>query len=225
MTGTVLFDLDGTLVEYERSGREVLGLAFEAVGVEPFFEVEDYQERYERFFPESDSITHLRELIFADIAENQDLDPDIGVEVATAYAEERDHTRVYLLPGALDLLDALADRPVGMVTNGDPEMQRPKLEATGLLDRFETVIYAGHDSAAKPDPEPFYLALDRMGQQPEGTTYVGNDPEADVGGAAAAGLDSVWLRNGSTATPATEPTYTIDSLEELLELPLVTGST
>lgn len=224
MTGTVLFDLDGTLVEYERSGREVLGLAFEEVGVDPFFEVEAYQDRYDRFFEESDSISHLRELIFADIAETKDLDPALGIEVADAYEAARDHTRVYLLPGAMDLLDALADRPVGMVTNGDPAMQRPKLESTGLIDRFETVVYAGHDTAAKPDPEPFHLALDRMNQPAEGATYVGNDPVADVGGAAAAGLDSVWLRNGSVATPATEPTYTVDSLEELLNSPFVTGS-
>lgn len=223
MRNVVLFDLDGTLVEYERSGREVLEVAFDRVGVDPFFEVEDYQERYGEFFPESDSITHLRELIFADIAETQGLDPGVGVAVADAYADERDHSRVYLFPGAMDLLEVLSDRPLGMVTNGDPEMQRPKLEATGLDRYFETVVYAGHDAPAKPDPAPFHLALERMGRSPDDSIYVGNDPEDDVGGAAAAGLDSVWLRDGSTATPRTEPTYTIEVLSDLLELPFVTN--
>ena len=221
MQGAVLFDLDGTLVEYERHGQEVLSIAFEQVGVEPFFGVEAYQDRYEHFFPESESITHLRELIFADIAESEGLEPEVGVAVAQAYAAERDHSRVYLLDGATELLDALADRPLGMVTNGDPEMQRPKLEATGLIDRFETVVYAGHDAPAKPDPEPFHLALERMGLDADGAAYVGNDPDADVGGATAAGLLSVWLRNGSTRTPETEPTYTIDRLADLFETPLL----
>jgi putative hydrolase of the HAD superfamily len=224
MTGAVLFDLDGTLVEYERPAAEVLGTAFERVGVEPFFEVEAYESRYETFFPESESITHLRELIFADIADQRGLDPDIGVEVAQAYADERDHRRVYLLPGAREVLEAFSDRPMGMVTNGDPEMQRPKLAATGLEAHFETIVYAGHDAPAKPDPAPFHLALDRMAGDPDRSVYVGNDPEADVGGAAAAGLDSVWLRNGSTATPATEPTYTIDALADLLETTLLARS-
>lgn len=218
MNGAVLFDLDGTLVEYERSGREVLSLSFESVGVEPFFDVEDYQERYGDFFEESESITHLRELIFADIAENRGLDRSVGVAVAEAYAEERDHTRVSLLPGAMEILDALEGQRVGMVTNGDPEMQRPKLEATGLLDRFETVIYAGHDAPAKPDPAPFHLALERMELPAEGSLYVGNDPEADVEGAANAGLSSIWLRNGTTATPARDPTYTIEGLRDLFEI-------
>lgn len=218
--GAVLFDLDDTLVEYERSGAAVLEIAFEQVGVEPFFEVSDYRARYETFFPESDSIAHLRELVFADIAESKGLDPDVGLDVAAAYAAERDHTRVNLLPGAEELLDALDSRPLGMVTNGDPEMQRPKLEATGLDDRFETVVFAGHDAAAKPDPEPFHLALERMGQPIAGAVYVGNDPESDVAGAHACGMTAVWLRNGSTRTPQKDPHFTLESLADLLETPI-----
>lgn len=219
----VLFDLDGTLVEYERSGREVLEVAFDRVGVDPFFEVEDYQERYGEFFFESDSITHLRELIFADIAESRALDAEVGVAVADAYADERDHSRVTLLPGAEEVLEALAYRDLGMVTNGDPEMQRPKLEATGLSRYFQTVVYAGHDAPAKPDPAPFHLAVDRMGLEAGGGVYVGNDPVDDVGGATAAGMDSVWLRNGNAATPSSEPTYIIEALSDLLDTPVVAG--
>jgi putative hydrolase of the HAD superfamily len=217
----VLFDLDGTLVEYERPGQVVLEAAFDRVGVEPFFEVTDFEARYDDFFEQSDSIVELRERIFADIATSRDLDPELGVEVARAYDDERDHTRVRLLPGATDVLDALADRPLAMVTNGDPEMQRPKLEATGLDAYFETVVYAGHDAAPKPDPAPFHLALDAIEGAPDQAVYVGNDPDADVGGAAAAGLDSVWLRNGATTRPRTEPTYTIESLSELFETPIL----
>lgn len=219
----VLFDLDGTLVEYERSGREVLSAAFDRVDVSPFFEVEDYYDRYEAFFEQSRSITHLRERIFADIAETRGHPADLGVEVARAYEAERDHGRVYLLDGAREVLDALADRPTAMVTNGDPEMQRPKLESTGLSSYFETVVYAGYDTPAKPDPEPFQLALEAIGGSAGRAVYVGNDPRADVGGAAAAGLDSVWLRNGSTVTPDTEPTYTIEALSDLFDTPILDG--
>lgn len=220
----VLFDLDGTLVEYERSGREILSAAFDRVDVSPFFEVEDYYDRYDEFFEESRSITDLRERIFADIADSAGHSAELGLDVARAYEAERDHTRVFLLDGAEAVLDALADRPTAMVTNGDPEMQRPKLEATGLSAYFETVVYAGYDAPAKPDPEPFHLALDGIHGSPDRAVYVGNDPHADVGGAAAAGLESVWLRNGSTATPVTEPTYTIEELSELFDTPILDGS-
>ncbi|MFW6003445.1 MAG: HAD family hydrolase [Halanaeroarchaeum sp.] len=217
----VLFDLDETLVRYERPASAVLDVAFEAVGVDPFFEVRDFQDRYEKFFPRSESIDHLRELVFEDIATNAGRDPSLGRRLAARYADERDHSRVDLLPGASDLLDALEDRPLGLVTNGDPEMQRPKLEATGLDDRFETVVYAGHDTASKPDAEPFERALEDLNVDAPAGAFVGNDPVADVHGSQSVGLRSVWIRNGVDGTPAVEPDATVDCLDELLDSWLV----
>ncbi|MFB6095735.1 MAG: HAD family hydrolase [Halodesulfurarchaeum sp.] len=218
---TVLFDLDGTLVEYERSSATVLDRAFERAGVEPFFEVAEFEARYEDFFPTSDSIADLRERVFADIASTKGRDPAVGRAVAREYAAERDHSRVRLLPGAEAVLDAMADRPLGMVTNGDPGMQRPKLEATGLIDHFDPIVYAGHDAPAKPDAAPFHLALEGLGAEPSRAAYVGNDPDADVGGANAAGLTSVWLRNGAPSEVDPDAAYIIDRLDDLLETDLL----
>lgn len=211
----VLFDLDETLVSYDRSSSSVLESAFESVGVDPFFDVEDFQARYETFLPESDSIDHLRELIFADIAANAGRDPALGRQLATEYAAERDHGRVSMLPGAASLLDELRDRPLGLVTNGDPEMQRPKLDSTGLRDRFETIVYAGHDTASKPHPEPFQRALADLDVDAPRGAFVGNDPVADVDGAHEVGMRSVWIRNGADGVPSVEPDATVDCLDEL----------
>ncbi|MFB6070951.1 MAG: HAD family hydrolase [Halanaeroarchaeum sp.] len=213
---TVLFDLDDTLVRYERPAAEVLDATFERVGVDPFFEVADFQTRYDRFFPQSDSIDHLRELVFADIAVESGRDPALGRDLARTYAAERDHSRVRLLPGAPALLDALDGRPLGLVTNGDPTMQRPKLRATGLTDRFDTVVYAGHDTASKPDPEPFEHALGDLGVDAASGAFVGNDPRSDVDGAHGVGLRSVWIRHGTEETPSVAPDATVDCLDELL---------
>lgn len=217
----VLFDLDETLVRYERPASTVLSETFEALGVEPFFEVGDFQERYEDFLPQSDTVDHLRELVFADIATDSGRDPGLGRRLARRYAAERDHSRVELLPGAPALLEALDGRPLGLVTNGDPAMQRPKLRATGLDDRFDTIVYAGHDTASKPDAEPFERALADLDVDPPGGAFVGNDPVADVFGAQSVGLRSVWLRNGGSAEPAVEPDATVDCLDELLDTWLV----
>mgnify|MGYP006284830513 CR=1 FL=1 len=116
---------------------------------------------------------------------------------------------------------ALADRPLGLVTNGDPEMQLPKLEATGLGDRFDTVVYAGHETASKPDPEPFETALGALGVDAPRGAFVGNDPVADVHGSQSVGLRSVWIRNGTDGTPAIDPDATVDCLDELHDTWLV----
>ncbi len=96
----VLFDIDGTLVEYERTAGDLLPLAFEATGVDPFFRAADYQARYGAFAAESEDVQDLRERCFVDIARQEGRDPEVGRAVARAYAAERDHTRVDLLPDA-----------------------------------------------------------------------------------------------------------------------------
>ena len=90
-----------------------------------------------------------------------------------------------------------AERSVGVVTNGAPEMQQAKLRGLGLDNAFETVVHAGYDALAKPHPEPFERALDSLDADPSQAVHVGNSLSSDVAGAHAAGLDSAWLDTGT----------------------------
>ncbi|MFC4447656.1 HAD family hydrolase [Halorussus aquaticus] len=216
----VLFDLDGTLVEYERSTERLLDLAFESAGVEPFFDVTEYLDRFGDHLGPGVSIVEGRANCFAEIAEGHGRDPDLGRRVADAFAAERDQSRVECLPGAVEVVDALADdHALGVVTNGPPEMQTTKLEAAGLADRFETVVFAGHDAAAKPDPEPFEVALTELDSAADRAVHVGNSLSSDVAGAHAAGLQSVWVPAEADAEPDPAPHYSLPSLAELREVP------
>lgn len=214
-----LFDLDGTLVEYERGIEELLSLSFETAGVEPCFTAAEYRERFGEVSRREERVDDVRATCFAELAAEAGRDPEVGRAVADAYAAERDHSRVRLLPGAETVLDALEpDHRLGVVTNGPPGMQRRKLDAAGLHDRFETVVYAGHDTAAKPDPEPFHHAFDALDSTPERAVYVGNSLRADVAGAHAAGCQSVWVP-AEHDEPDPEPHYAAASLDGLHPAP------
>ena len=217
---TVLFDLDDTLCTYRRSGAELLSLAFDRVGVEPFFEVETYYGRYERYVDDSDGVVDLRERCFADIAAERGRDPGVGRAVARAYADERDHSNVDPLPGAVETVERLAgEYRLGLVTNGAPGMQRQKLDGLSFGDAFETVVYAGYEVPAKPAPEPFERALADLDAHPERAVHVGNSPSADVDGAHAAGLRAALLPDGPPTETAGEPDYILDSLSDLTAPP------
>jgi putative hydrolase of the HAD superfamily len=217
---TVLFDLDDTLVEYERSTGEVLDVAFERAGIDPFFEVEAYFDRYNDHLGPDLTVAEGRSNCFAAIADERGYDPERGRAVAEAFAEARDHSRVELVPGATKVLEALAaDHAVGLVTNGPPAMQSTKLEAAGLADHFETTVFAGHDCSAKPDPEPFEVALDALGSHCSRAVHVGNSLSSDVAGAHAAGLQSVWVPAENGVEPDPEPHHSFESLAELAEPP------
>lgn len=218
----VLFDLDDTLCEYRRSGAELLALAFEDVSVEPFFDVRDYHARYDEFLGGAETVRDLRAACFAALARERGRDPELGRAVADAYAAERDHRNVRPLAGAHDAVEGLArGHRLGIVTNGSPDMQRRKLAALDFADAFESVVHAGHDAPAKPDPAPFHHALADLDASPGRAVHVGNSLTTDVPGARAAGLRAAWLADGDDidADFDPRPDYRLDSLRDLLEPP------
>ena len=217
----VLFDLDHTLCVYRRPGDEILAGAFEAAGVEPLFSIRDYLHAFDEHAPMGEPIDVQREACFAALAAEAGGDPAVGRSVASVYAEERDHSQVDPLPGALEAIESLArSHRIGMVTNGPPDMQAQKLAALGIDDAFETIVHAGHDTAPKPAPEPFHRALETLGVDPGRAVHVGNSLEADVVGAQAAGLRAAWLPESAGVDPGEHaPDFVLDSLSELLEPP------
>ncbi|WP_277553387.1 HAD family hydrolase [Halobaculum limi] len=197
----VTFDLDDTLVSYRRSPGEVLAAAFETVGVDPLFPVEAYYERFAEFNDQTDSMADLREACFAALAAERGHDSDLGRTVARAFARERDHGNVEWCPGAREVLDTLdaADVSYAVVTNGPPDAQAAKAGAVGVDERAVTVVFAGHDTAAKPDPAPFERALSTLGVAAGDAVHVGDSADSDAAGALDAGMGAVLVGTDGVA--------------------------
>lgn len=102
-------------------------------------------------------------------------------------------------PGVPAMLDHLRQRvPLGLVTDGNPDVQRAKLAAAGLADAFDTVICSDEFGRAyrKPHPRPFLAALERLQVPPAAAVFVGDRPDTDIAGAVAVGLATVRVRTG-----------------------------
>lgn len=213
---TVLFDLDETICEYRRPTAEVLDLAFSEAGVDPFFSATDWHTAMPRVTGVTDH-DEFRRACFELVAEDAGHDVELARAVAAAYGAERDHTDVRFVPGAEEALASLAEsHRLGLVTNGAREVQEQKLAALGLVDTFEHAVYAGSDTAPKPETEPFERALAGLGVTPAETVHVGNSLAADVAGARAAGVGSVWLPPEPGADPGTHaPDHTLDTLADV----------
>jgi HAD superfamily hydrolase (TIGR01549 family) len=226
---TVLFDLDHTLCEHQQSGAEVLARAFEREGVEPFFAIEDYRDRYNELVKTTnttdltdttDLTAILRSECFAAIAEECGRDPALGRALAADYAAQRDYQNVRPLPGVCETIAALAhEYRLGIVTNGPPETQATKLESIGLMDTFDVVICAGFDAPLKPAPEPFRQAISELDTIPDAAVHVGDSLNSDMAGAQAAGLQTVWLSDSTISNPDPMPDYMIDAIPDLTNLP------
>ena len=89
-----------------------------------------------------------------------------------------------------------------------------QLERTGLRPLLDGAVSSAEAGAAKPDPAILVRALEIAGIEPAHAWHVGDDVEADVGAARAAGLRPVLLdRDGSASAP--DGVLRIASLAEL----------
>lgn len=214
---TVLFDLDETLLEYNRSRAATLRAAFEATDTDPFCGPDDLS-RAARAVEGADSDREFLRRLFAVAADRagagERCDPGA---LARAYDGARDHTDVAFRPGAKAALALREEYAVGLVTNGSRATQRTKLEALSIGDAFETAVYAGDGVTSKPDPEPFERALAALDATPAESLYVGNSLHADVRGARNAGLRAAWFPTADVAgdDPTPTPDYVLDSLSDL----------
>lgn len=101
------------------------------------------------------------------------------------------------------VLDGLTDArargwALGVVTNGDADIQGRKVVAAGLDVAVDSVCISGAEGIRKPDHRLFALAAKRAGAQLTSGWMIGDNPQADIGGARDAGLRTVWLGRGRT---------------------------
>ncbi|WP_227377733.1 HAD family hydrolase [Haladaptatus halobius] len=220
-TEAILFDLDDTLVEYERSPGEVLQASFKIVGREPIFSVEEYYARYDEFAEKCDSMDELRSECFAVLAAANGYERQRGRDIAQIFSDERDQTNVKLLPSVTRVLNELSrEYRLAIVTNGAPDAQQQKITAVNLERWIDTIVIAGHDVPPKPDTEPFERAMQSLNATSETTVHVGDSLETDIAGATAAGLDSIWISDRDGDKDYT-PTHQIKSIADLLSLPWI----
>ena len=105
-----------------------------------------------------------------------------------------------VLPGGVELVRRLAETvPVAVVTNGPPDIQRLKIEQTGIGPYLSAVVISGEVGIGKPDPAVFWRALELVGAPPERSVMVGDSWERDVTGALATGMRAVWISHGRQA--------------------------
>lgn len=138
------------------------------------------------------------ERIFATLVPELDRTPGAVPRAVAAYVERFPHLGVPgspLFPGLLGVLDACraAGLPLAVVTTKRTPVAIQVLDACGIAPYFGAVVGADATPRPKPDPEPAYVALQRLGLQrgAAGSATVVGDTEFDVGMARAAGCRSV----------------------------------
>ena len=217
---TVLFDADGTLLDFKMSEdaaiRETMALASitpDDEKVATYSRInDDLWKMLERGEIEKSVLLYRRFELFC---EHYGYCTDARA-MAKNYME-RLSQKAFLLDGAYDLLSSLHKKvKMYIVTNGVDFIQRSRYALSGISGFFDGIFISGEVGFEKPDPK-FFAAVDEAvgGLSKESTIVVGDSLTSDILGANNYSLDSCWYNPSGKALFSAAPTYIARSFDQV----------
>ena len=140
--------------------------------------------------------------------------------IADRFSDYRDE-QMHIFPDAHQTIDTLRDQGVrlALVTNGDGEGQRAKIERFDLAHRFHHIQIEGEHGFGKPEPRAYLHALARLGVGAKDSWMVGDNLEWEIVAPQRLGIYAIWYDGYGTGLPPecpVRPDRIIRSLTELL---------
>ncbi len=206
---TVLFDLDGTLVDSNEVIIRSYAHAFSTVLPDVFVSREDIIRQ----------IGPPLHAIFGRYTHEADIVEKLVQTYRRHYVEhETGLTRPY--PDVETVLHTLAEADVqtAIVTTKLAEAAWPVIRRYGFDDCIDTFVFLDDVSCPKPDPEPVFLALSRFGRV--GEAVMVGDNQGDLLAARNAGIACAgvaWSIKGEAHLAEVEPDIMLRSMKDLLD--------
>ena len=202
----VIFDLDGVIVDTAKFHF----LAWKKLANDLGFDFTELQNE------ELKGVSRVRSLEKILEWGNTSLSKD---EFAQKMAVKNDNYLSYLtnmssadiLPGVSKVISFLMEHKVPFALGSASKNARPILEKTGLINKFHAIVDGNDVSKAKPDPEVFIIAAEKIGVAQE-NCLVFEDSVAGVQAANIAGMISVGIGEKEVLH---EADYVFSSFEEI----------
>lgn len=227
----LLWDIDGTLMDFKKAEALALSQCLCDVGVQPEKSmIKDYScinlSYWKRL--EKGELTKEEVLVgrFIEFLGKYEIDSDAR-EFLHAYEENLSHAW-FIQDDSLELCKELKDCGYKQyaVTNGWIEVQKTKLHESGF-DRVMDGIFISDDIGVPKPKKEFFEACfkDIFGEehpnerQRSRILIIGDSLTSDIQGGINAGIDTCWYRNlGEENTDNIPVTYEITNLNEIFDI-------
>ncbi len=205
---TVLFDLDGTLLD-----------TYELI-------IQSFLHTFDHYVPDRFTREDCIQFIGPSLQETfQSILPEKTEEMVQYYREfnQKHHDAlVHAFPGVTETVQTLHQNgyKLGIVTTKMRDTTLQGLNLAKIRPYFQTIIALDDVEKTKPDAEPIHKALARLGATPEEAIMVG-DSHHDILAGKNAGTKTVgvsWTIKGKDTLLQYEPDYMVDEMRELLTI-------
>ena len=216
---TLLFDVDGTLLDFDKAEEYALTSMFHKYNIPLTQETRQlYDEinhglwkQFELGLIDKQTVVYTR---FVKLFEELNIDLD-----GKAFEDEYQYTLgqgFFVLEHALDVLENLyKDYDMYIVTNGVSSTQYSRQKGSGIDKYFKGVFVSEDIGYQKPAKEYFdycFKHIDHVNLNE--TLIIGDSLSSDIQGGINAGIDTCWF-NPKHALGNVTPTYTIFDLREI----------
>lgn len=128
-----------------------------------------------------------------------------------------------LFAGTTELLMQLraSGYRLGMITNGNGQRQRRKIERFELAPHFGAILVEEEFGAGKPDERVYWHTLGQLNSTPHEAWMIGDKLHLDVLPPQKLGLTGVWVDVNGAGVPAdieSQPNFVVRRVAELAQL-------
>ncbi len=223
----LLFDLDGTIFDYDGAESGALEKTFEYFGLtysDSF--LKEYRKINKQIWQDYElghiSQEKLRTERFRRLGISLGINFDLK-DISLIYLKNLSSQR-YLLPGTLSLLEDLSERSFKMylITNGLKDVQRSRLSESEITRYFTDIFISEEIGFAKPDQAIFNEVFKRMSYPDKRSVLIiGDSLTSDIAGGNNSGIDTCWfnpdkLNNNTKIFPTYELTNICDLIRILM---------
>lgn len=218
---TLLFDVDDTLLDFQKAEKSALRMLFEEKGMSLTSEIEAQYKKINKSlwtaFEEGkinrDEVVNTRfSILFKEYGE--EVDGILFENNYRSYLEEGNQ----LMEGALQFINQIqSEYDLYIVTNGISKTQDKRLRNAGLHALFQDIFVSEDTGYQKPMKEYFDYVFERIPNfVPEEGLIIGDSLSADMKGGYVAGIATCWFNPERKLNDSgIIPTYEVHNFEEL----------
>ncbi len=220
MIKNILFDMDDTILDFQLAEHNAIRKTFSELGLTPTDEI---CSRYSVINKLHWQMLERGEMLRHDVQRKrfEVLFKEYGINISgdtaqSVYAKYLSQGSAYI-DGAVELLTFLMPKyDLYIASNGNIEIQKPRVAASGLAKYFKDIFISGEIGYDKPRVEFFDGCFAKMQcKDKDKTIIIGDSLTSDIKGGLNAGiLTCHFAPHGSTYTDI-KPHFTVASLAEI----------